>query len=128
MRTIKVKRTELLERIEANRKKHIAEYTEACEGYRVKMHQLIAEKIAELTKFDQALTANGGTPDGPHINTRLTMPKSYEQDYDQVIEMLKMSVDDELTIQSDEFACYVMDRWAWKENHSQTMDFYGKGR
>ena len=33
-----------------------------------------------------------------------------------MILMLEMSVDEELTVRSDEFACYVMDDWLWKDD------------
>lgn len=51
MRTVKVNKEELLEKIRINKKAHIAEYNEAVEGY-----QKAAEQ--ELYALSQALSEN----------------------------------------------------------------------
>lgn len=56
----------------------------------------------------------------------LQVPQNHAKDYDQVIAMLEMCVDDELSIRSDEFACYVMDDWDWKEDFLHTNKRYSK--
>jgi hypothetical protein len=53
------------------------------------------------------------------IQFLIPVPEDHTKDYDQVIEMLKMSVDEELEIESDQFACYVMDDWDWKEDFAR---------
>lgn len=114
MREIKVKRDELLETIRKNRTAHIIDYKEACDGYRGKALQRIDEIVGNLRGKINALK-EGETIALMSVSFGLDVPVSHERDYDQVIKMLEMSVDDEISLKSDEFACYVMDDWDWKQ-------------
>ena len=123
MRDVKVKRTELLEKVKANREKHIAEYHEAVDGYK-------AAALAEIDKGVQSLRRQvESLQDGEMlrlagVHFSLAVPENHAKDYDQVIAMLEMSVDAELTVRSDEFACYVMDDWDWKDNFTSVSEMY----
>jgi transketolase len=122
MRKVEVKRDEVLKRIEDNLQKHVAEYKEAVTGYK----QESLKRLDELRK-----KVNDNLPEGSQmvpLLLHLEMPVSHEDDYKQVIEMLKMSVQDTVTLESDEFACYVMDHWKWKQAFTATNNRYtGKG-
>ena len=145
MREVKVKRFELLQKIKENRVKHIAEYREGVAGYK----ELALKKVAEIVqKAEKDLRDNVErisakilemTPEeienGPgssviilqQLSFVLPVPVSHEKDYNQVISMLEMSVDEHLTIRSDEFSCYVMDDWDWKvEFENLTKSYAGK--
>jgi len=54
----------------------------------------------------------------------LALPQSYEKAYDQIIKMLEMSSDEIIKLSSDEFACFVMDDWDWKESFKNTTMSY----
>jgi len=43
----------------------------------------------------------------------LTEPRNHVKDYDRVITMLEMSVDETITIDAQAFDRYVMDNWDW---------------
>ena len=43
----------------------------------------------------------------------LTEPSNHAKDYDRVITMLEMSVDDTITLDAQAFDRYVMDNWDW---------------
>jgi len=43
----------------------------------------------------------------------LTEPSNHVKDYDRVITMLEMSVDDTITLDAQAFDRYVMDNWDW---------------
>lgn len=132
MREVKVKRLELLEKIKANRLKHISEYRDGVNGYKelaikkvLEIHQKAKKDLKEnveriLSKIENMTPEE--IENGPgnsviilqQLSFNLPVPVSHEKDYNQVISMLEMSVDEHLTIKSDEFACYVMDDWDWK--------------
>lgn len=113
MREVKVETSVLLSKVKANREKHIREYKEACDGYRdaalLKIDEVTASlkrKIAELRE-GQVIALMG-------VSFGLDVPQDHSKDYDQAIAMIEMSVDTNIVIQSEEFAQYVMDDWAWR--------------
>ena len=123
MREVKVNRDELVEKVRANRIKHIEEYEEAVDGYKEAALEAIDKAMARLKCGIQDLEA--GEVLALHAVTfNLQVPQNHSRDYDQVIAMLEMSVDDQLTIRADEFACYVMDDWDWKSDFLATNSVY----
>lgn len=113
MKTVVVKRTELLEKLKANRNAHQAVFELALEGYR----KSIVEHLEMLLE-----DAKAGKRISHHIQREIPMNQTSE--YDQAIMMLEMSVEDEIEITSNDFACYVMDRWAWKRQFSASNAIY----
>jgi hypothetical protein len=123
MRKVTVKKDELLAKLIANREKHIAEYNESVEGYR----KGVKERAVQIIEKFQQEVESIQTGDIRYVDMEritLVLPESHERDYDQVIEMLQMSIDATQELQSDEFACYVMDRWKWKESFASTNALY----
>lgn len=53
--------------------------------------------------------------------TELLVPEDHTDEYDQLLEMLAMSVDDEVELTAQEFAQYVRDDWSWKHQFTRTM-------
>lgn len=113
MNEIKVKRDELLAKIKENRKSHRDLFLEAQKGYR----ELVIEELDRMLKEAK---------DGKPIRRSITMPEpvDHTDDYDNAIAMLEMSVDDEVVIESNEFACYVRDNWSWKRHAQHTNMAY----
>jgi len=123
MREVKVRRSDLLEKIKANREKHIADYKEAVAGYKQAALAAIDDGVAKLRKQVDELDQDEVMALTP-VYFELAVPQSHAKDYDQVIAMLEMSVDEQLTIRSDEFAMYVMDDWQWKAAFERTKLSY----
>lgn len=131
MRTVKVETKVVLQKIKANREKHVAEYKEAMEGYRQLIKETCQQQIDKLQELRDSVGETENWEDLVASNTRFPFverPQSHEKDYDQVISMFEMSVDKELEIRSDEFARYVMDDWEWKDDFSKTVGFYNSKR
>lgn len=124
MREVKVNRNELLVKVTANRAKHINEYEEAVAGYKEAAKESVRKAMERLQQRIEELE-EGEVIVLQAVHFNLAVPQNHSKDYDQVIEMLKMSVDDQLTIKADEFACYVMDDWAWKEEFQNVSMMYG---
>lgn len=125
MREVKCKVSELLEKVKTNRGTHISEYAEAVEGYKDQAKAAIEKAMTRLKARIDELEGGEVLVLG-HVTFDLVVPENHAKDYDQVILMLEMSVDEVLTIRSDEFACYVMDDWSWKEDWSNTTRMYNK--
>lgn len=103
MQTVKVKKEELLEKVKENRANHRLVFEQALVVYKKKV-------IEELEDYLTKAKAGERVP----RMSQLTQPMDQTREYDQAIAMLEMSVDDEIEITSDEFRCFVLDRWHWK--------------
>lgn len=113
MNTININRKDLLQKIIANRDKHEAEYKEAIIAYRleaIKQFKIILNNAENNREFDRSI--------------RLPEPLNYANDYNRIINMLTMSVDDVITLDSHDFDQYVMDNWSWKNVVGTTNSFY----
>jgi uncharacterized protein YecA (UPF0149 family) len=112
---VKVNRTELLDKLRANREKHETDYTEAVTGYR-------AERTEELhkllTKLQDSWNLSMTDPTSEEVqlsfHVSLNAPRQYLEDYDESIMMMEMSTDDIIELTKQDFATLVMDRWKWK--------------
>jgi hypothetical protein len=123
MKDVKVKKLELLATVRANRKTHIADFEEAVLGYKEQAKAEIEKAMERMKRQIDELEA-GEVLAVARFHCTLAVPQNHEKDYDQVIKMLEMSVDDELTIRADEFAMYVMDDWSWKEDFKNVTATY----
>ncbi len=123
MREVTVRKEELLAKVLENRESHIKEYIEACEGYRQKALTKIDEVFAGLKSKIESLK-EGQTIGLMAVSFGLEVPETYEKEYDQVIMLLKMTTNEKIKLSSDEFACYVMDDWSWKETFTASNARY----
>src|SRR6516225_5289330 len=97
MNTVKVKREELLTKVRANRDAHRSLFLKAQEGYR----KLVIEELDRMLADAKAVR-----PIARSIN--LVEPADHTEDYDRVLAMLEMSVDDAVILSAEEFSQYVL--------------------
>ncbi len=115
--TVRVSKDALINRIKDNRDKHRTIYEEAMEGWKRTV-------IQELERaYDQALK-------GERFLNRVFVPRpeDHTDEYDTVIELLEMSLDEELELTQQEFANYVLDKWRWRDAFLTTASNYGVGQ
>ena len=113
MQEVKVKKVELLKKLQENRKAHKETFDKACEGYRQEVIEKLDLALADAKK-------------GKKINSylRFEEPVNQTKDYDRAIMMVTMSVDDVLELTEHEFKQYVMDDWSWKDQFMTTDSVY----
>jgi hypothetical protein len=113
MQEVTVKREQLLEKLKENREAHREVFEISLEGYRKAVIEHLERLLADARE-------------GKRIehNVRMPVPQDQTPEYDQAIAMLEMSVDDEIELTSQEFACYVMDRWGWKRQFTASNKSY----
>ncbi len=113
--SVTVDRDDLLVTLKENKAKHVAEYDEAVTEYRAK-----AEK--DLRKRAIAIR------DGETLSTSFDLPepRSFEGDYDRAIAMVEWSTPDTLDLDSDTFAAYVLDEWAWGRQFAAATSLYNR--
>jgi len=105
MKTVRVNKKDLLEILCENRKNHKEQYKDSIKSFRVKSADLLNKELQKIIagkKFQ--------------INFDLQKPISHEKDYDLVIKMVEMSVDDILQLEQSEFNQLVNDEWNWKSS------------
>lgn len=117
MHSIKVSKTELISKMSANRETHRSEFLKAQEGYR-------AAVIEELDR----MLAEARTGKRIRRSVELIEPHDHTKEYDQVLAMLGMSVDDTVELDYQQFAQYVLDEWNWKAQFTATNSRYSGGR
>lgn len=113
MRKVTINQNELLVILRVNRDIHEADYKDAYAGYLETCVEALEEMLKEFK-------------DGERETVQWTEfpPQSQVKDYDRVIRMLELSVDNEIELTADEFANFVQDDWHWKDNWTITNSNY----
>lgn len=105
MKPIKAKVSELLTILKKNRELHEEIFVAAQKIYRSEV----------IRKLDQALQSAKDGKDFPSYIS-IPAPENHSKDYDRVIRMLELSVDDTVELAENEVEVYVMDKWSWSHN------------
>lgn len=117
MREVKVRRLDLLTTVSQNRHRHAENYKKAIEVYKQEAVESIEKLLSDAKAGDIRHSIS------------LVKPEQHLEEYDQALLMLQMSVDDEVTLTTEEFAQYVMDKWSWARQFEQaTMSYASKFR
>lgn len=113
---VTVKKSELLGKLKTNLLTHVHEYEEAQRGY----HDAAIEALEQMLA---AVRAKGVAEYRPHA-LLLEAPESHAAEYKRAIAMLEMSVSDEVTLSTNQFAQYVLDEWQWREHFAMSTQSY----
>lgn len=113
MRTIKVDKAQLLDTLRANRERHSGIVEEAWQGY---LREAQKHLLAQVERARKGLRQ--------HFYFNLTVPSDHTEDYDRVIAMLEMDLNDTVELTMDEFARYVQDQWEWRQQWTVTNSAY----
>lgn len=112
MHSVKVKRSDLIKTVMENRTTHAAEYKAAVGTY-------LEKATEELTKMLR--DARDGKV---KRHLEIPQPETHVEDYDRVIAMLNMSVDDVIELSDQEFRTYVLDEWVWASSFARNTKSY----
>jgi hypothetical protein len=115
MNTVKVDKAELIKLVKANRDGHRKIFEEALAGYKKQAMKQLDAYIERIDRGDVIAVA-----------FYVPVPEDHTDDYDRVLTMLDMSVDDTIEIDQNAFASYVMDDWQWKKQFLTTNSSYSK--
>ena len=113
MRTVRIDRDEFVATVTKNRGVHRATFEQALDGYRARLITELEGRVRDLRR---------GRKVDVHIG--LPEPEDHTEDYDRILTMAAMSVEDVLELTQDDFAMYVMDQWHWKNAFTQTACRY----
>src|SRR5262249_5206495 len=113
METMKFDKSKLLEILKENRTAHRKIFEEACEGFKAKAISLLEEKLA-MAKNGSRLA----------VYVSLPQPVDQTKEYDRAIRMLELTTEDIVSLDESDFAQYVMDDWAWKQQFLTSNSSY----
>lgn len=109
--TVRIGGEALLARLKHNRQEHLQAFERAMVAYQ---EAIILELNAQLER------ARAGQP--PRQFSRLVRPTDHTRDYDQVIELIELSLDREFELTAQDFARYVRDDWEWKAGFTESTN------
>lgn len=100
--TVNVNRLELIEALRVSLSKHTAEFEEAIKDYE-RAVQLYLEQALQRVK-------EGNYSD---VVCKLYPPQNKEAEYIDVIDLLSVSVDDTIQLDSEAYKAYYKNEWSW---------------
>ena len=115
--SVNVSRKELLDKLYENVAIHKKDYAEAVIGYKIKLIQDLKAKLAEVENSDPNDTLK--------INQVVfNRPASYENDYNEIIDMMEVSVDDVINLDASSFKSYFKNEWSWSGGFNASATLY----
>lgn len=113
MKQATVKKADLIAKIQANRDNHKTVFDAAVVVYQTRLEEHLTRMLDAVRK-------------GHKVSHQISLPvpEDHTKDYDRVLEMLSMEVEDEVMIDATEFAMYVMDDWNWREQFTRSTASY----
>lgn len=115
MRPVRVDKATVLVTLKENRAKHRDIFLEAIEGYRTEVIEQLERHIVEM---------KSGKPKRTYIS--IPYPEDHTSDYDDAIDMLEMSVDSVVELDSDAFQAFYKDKWGWKNQFLASNSGYSR--
>jgi hypothetical protein len=116
MNAVKIDRLELLLIVRENKQKHIEDYLEAVEDFKLAAIAIATENLTLATSGDvNQIVKMKGCP---------TKPVSFENSYTRAIRMLELSVENVISVEEDVFNQLVLDEWTWKQSFTSNSIMY----
>lgn len=118
-RSVNVSRLVLLEKLKANMALHKSEYSEALVECKVRLLadlKAATQKVAEVKDPLQLRDFK--------FRFRFQFPVDYTQEYADVIEMLELSVDENINLDAESFKAYIKNEWSWSKGFADTKALY----
>lgn len=104
MKAIPVKKATLMTTIQKNRDRHREVFESALEGYQQESIRILRE---QMDRAEKGLRQN--------LQVYLICPEDHTKDYDRVLGMLSMSIDDTIELTEQDYSQYIEDNWMWKQ-------------
>lgn len=110
---VKVDRKSLIIQLNENKGKHIRQYKDAYAGFKKSIETELEQKLEAI---------RGGHSFKLEFENH--KPESHENDYDDIIGMLELSVDDNVELNYQQYKQYINDEWDWKRHWQASNAVY----
>lgn len=115
MKTVRVEKATLREKILANRDRHQAIYQEAHRAWQEQVTAALTAAHRRLREVGEFSTA---------VFNDLPEPRCYVADYDAALTMLELHVEAQIVIDQEDFRQLVLDEWKWRRGWEATNVHY----
>jgi hypothetical protein len=111
--SIKANKADLIAQIQKNRDAHREVFLKAHKAYGEALDKALEARLSAHRR-------------GEHITLYFDLPEpeDHTKDYDVVLGMLNLSVDDQLVITDDQYRQFMLDDWGWKQVFEGTVSRY----
>lgn len=130
LNSIRVPKEKLLETLSRNRDTHKTEFTEALAGYYDALGSEIAALLEE-TVASMERNINRANDEDPNTRTQwptrvvlAKKPNDHTDDFERAIARLEWEVADAVDLSSQEFDRYVLNKWAWIQEHITSISSF----
>lgn len=121
---VTVARLNLIEILKKNREIHAAEYKEAVIGFHIEACKKIEQYLGNIKNFSGLEDEFIKKTD--YHSFRISSPQDHTKEYDDIIEMLEMSVNENICLDSQAFRAYVKDEWIWAPQSKMLNSGYAR--
>ncbi len=129
--SVKVDKSDMINKLKANRKKHKEDYDEAKAEYKVCYMEKLVEVKTELKSTVKKLEVLIKVEDLKQeslpflrFNLGLSVLSNHLECYDSTLDMVEASVHEFIILSADEFNKFYRDNWDWKSGFDNTIHHY----
>lgn len=113
MRTVTVKKEDLIAKVQTNREEHRAIFLQAQEKYREAVIEKLDQRLAEV---------RAGHPIS--LGFSLPEPQDYTNEYDMAIQQLEWEIADTVELDQNMFRQLVLNEWSWSQHFAASNAAY----
>lgn len=113
MRIVRIDKERLLEIIEANKEKYVADLREARAAYLLKAKEELSAALKNVTAFNS-------------VHVLIQAPVDQTAEYNKVIQMLELTTDTVIELTNNEFDQFVNNEWNFVHNLRALSASYSK--
>lgn len=124
MEAVNVKRDNLIAKIEANRAKHLRTYEVAIKAWRQKLADALRKYANRISEARSKVLRGKDLP--PIPAPHLPKPTKFLAEYDRVLGMLRMSVEQIVKLDASDYDRYILDKWDWSEMFANSTVSYAR--
>lgn len=110
---VNVNRQDLIKALETSLDNHRVQYAEAEGDYKVAVQVFLTQALERARSGDYS-----------KVKLEIDPPVNRENEYLEVIEMLKVSVDETIQLDRDSYKAYYKNEWSWSRNFMETAMLY----
>jgi hypothetical protein len=121
-RSVNVNRVQLLEALRKNLEIHRTEYREAVLEFHRRLEEDLKVAVKKVKNVDP--TVQEIEDKLKRFSFHVQFPQNYESQYVEVIEMLELSVDENINLDAESFRAYIKNEWAWQHSFRATKAAY----
>ena len=137
-RTVTINADKLLNKLQANLKKHKAEYEEAVVGYKQMATQRLKQELTRasalleknfrvlelrIDEFDPS-EQNNTVVLLDTVHFKMLVPQDHSKAYEVAIQMASWEENTTIDLLQSQFQCFVMDDWEWKDEFEAVTKRY----